>query len=79
MRGGDFVKAAVAQGRGPFLIVSAVIVCSQERGEVRVLSPRLLPPGKPSVMVGRARRCDAEDLDAQVGGYLEAHARAVAC
>lgn len=41
--------------------------------------PRLLPPGKSSVAVGVARRRDAEDLDAQVGGDLEAHARTVAC
>lgn len=55
-----------------------MVVCFQERGEVRV-SPRLLPPGKPSVVVGLARRRDAEDSDAQVGSDLEAHACTVAC
>lgn len=74
MRSGHFVEAAVARGRGSLLVV----VCFQERGEISV-SPHLLPPGKPSVSVSLARRRDAEDLDAQVGGDLEAHARAVAC
>lgn len=66
----------MAQGRGSLLVV-VVLVCFQERGEV-CASPRRLPPGKPSVAVGVARRSDAEDLDAQVGGDLEAHTRAVA-
>lgn len=70
LRGGHFVKAALAQGL-------VLIVCFQERGEVCFL-PRLLPPGKPSVAVSVARRRDAEDPDAQVGGDLDAHARAVA-
>lgn len=74
LRSGHFVKAAVARGRGSLL----VIVCFQERGEV-CISPRLLPPGKASVSVTVARRRDAEDSDAQVGGDLEAHARAVPC
>lgn len=73
---GYFVKAAVARGRG-FLLVIVVAVCFQEREEICVPS-RLLPPGKPSVAVRLARRCDAKDVDAQVGGDLEAHARAVA-
>lgn len=77
LRGGHFVKAAVAQGRGGMSLL-VVIICFQERGEVCIL-PRLLPPGKPSVAVSVARRRDAEDPDAQVGGDLEAHTRAVAC
>lgn len=56
-----------------------IVVCFQERGEVWLSLRPLLPPGKPSVAVGVARRRDAEDLDAQVGGNLEAHARTVAC
>lgn len=72
MRSGHVVKAAVA--RGSLLVV----VCFQERGEISV-SPRLLPPGKPSVSVRLVRRRDAEDLDAKVGGDLEAHACTVAC
>lgn len=76
IQSGHSVKVAVARDRGRLLFV--VVVCFQERGEVRV-SPRLLPPGKPSVAVAVARRRDAEDLDAQVGGDLEAHARTVAC
>lgn len=67
-----FFKVAVARGWGRLLVV-----CFHERGEVCV-SPRLLPPGKPSVAVDGARRRDAEDADAQVGGDLEAHARTVA-
>lgn len=66
----------MARGRG-FLLVIVVAVCFQEREEICVPS-RLLPPGKPSVAVRLARRCDAKDVDAQVGGDLEAHARAVA-
>lgn len=54
-----------------------MVVCFQEQGEIGI-SPRLLPPGKPSVAVGVPRRRDAEDSDAQVGGDLEAHARTVA-
>lgn len=71
IRSGHFVQAAVGRGR------LLVVVCFQERGEIRV-SPRLLPPGKPSVAVGVPRSRDAEDSDAQVGGDLEAHARTVA-
>lgn len=74
-RSGDCVEAAVAISRGRLLVV--VVVCFQERGEVCV-SPRLLPPGKLSFAVGVSRRRDAEDMDAQVGGNLEAHPRAVA-
>lgn len=74
-RSGHCVEAAAAISRGRLLVV--VVVCFQERGEVCV-SPRLLPPGKLSFAVGVSRRCDAEDADAQVGGNLEAHARAVA-
>lgn len=74
-RSGDCVEAAVAISRGRLLVV--VVVCFQERGEVCV-SPRLLPPGKLSFAVGVSRRRDAEDVDAQVGGNLEAHPRAVA-
>lgn len=66
----------MALGRGSLLLV-VVVVCFQERGEICV-SPCLLPPGKPSVTVGVARRRDAEHPDAQVGGDLEAHACAVA-
>lgn len=75
IRSGHFVKAAVARGRGGSLFL--LVVCFQERGEIRV-SPRLLPPGRPSVAVELARRRDAKDADAQVGGDLEAHAGAVA-
>lgn len=64
---------AISRGR----LLVAEVVCFQERGEVCV-SPRLLPPGKLSFAVGVGRRRDAEDVDAQVGGNLEAHARAVA-
>lgn len=71
-RGGHFVKAAVARGRGSLLAV----VCFQERGEIWI-SLRLLPPGKPSVTVGVARRRDAEDSDAEMRGDLEAHARTI--
>lgn len=74
-RSGHCVEAAVAISRGRLLVV--VVVCFQERGEVCV-SPHLLPPGKLSFAVGVSRRRDAEDVDAQVGGNLEAHARAVA-
>lgn len=67
---GHFVKAAVARGRVCPLVT--VVVCFQQRGEIRV-SPHLLPPGKPSVAVGVAWRRDAEDSDAQVGRDLDAH------
>lgn len=65
----------MAGSRGHLLVM--VLVCFQERGEVCV-SPRLLPPGKLSFAVGVGRRRDAEDADAQVGGDLQTHARAVA-
>lgn len=74
-RSGYCVKAAVAGSRGRLLVM--LLVCFQERGEVRV-SPRLLPPGKLSFAVGVGRRRDAEDADAQVRGDLQAHTRAVA-
>lgn len=80
IRSVHFVKAAVARGRGGSLLlflVVVLVVCFQERGEI-CASPRLLPPGKSSVAAGLARRRDAEDLDAQVGGDLEAHAGTVA-
>lgn len=77
IRSGNFVEAAAALGRGSLLLVGVVIVCFQEREEICV-SPCLLPPGKPSVAVGVARRRDAEHSDAQVGGNLETHACAVA-
>ena len=68
----------MAQGRGALLAL-VVLICSQERGDVRAPPLLLLlPPGKPSVAVGVARRRDAEDLDVQVGGDLDAHACAVA-
>lgn len=72
IRSGYFVEAAVARGRGSLLVL-AVAVCFQEREEICV-SSRLLPPGKPSVAVRLARRRDAEDVDAQVGGDLDAQA-----
>lgn len=68
----------MARGGGSLLVVVVVVVCFQERGEIRV-SARFLPPGKPSVAVGLARRRDAEDSDTQMGGDLEAQACAVAC
>lgn len=72
---GHFVKPEVARGRGSLLIV--MVICFQERGQVCVW-PRLLPPGKLSFLVVVVLRPDAEDLDVQVGGDLEAHARTVA-
>ena len=77
IRSGHFVKAAVARGRGSFLLF--IVVCFQERGEVQLFPRPLLPPGKSSVAVSVAGRRDAEHLDTQVGGDLEAHACTVAC